>query len=193
VTNCIFPPKTAWIYSKPQKRQQWIDHEEFDKIYLAENKSIPESMRVVSSLMKVGQFCWKSFVKQSPFQTWYISTDHSSLVDSIEYSRDWREEIGSQDLGILQEAQRISSEVTDSSTNRDCAKFANPLFRNIEYELDDIRCLIPRKCAPKEGKTTSRHHRPTPYHTYYSLSQPPSFCASEQPLPRKIFVYTSKL
>ena len=68
-----------------------------------------------------------SSVEQFPFDSRYITASHGGLVDSVEDTGNRREEVGLQDLGILEETQWISSEITNSSTNSDDAKFADAL------------------------------------------------------------------
>ena len=68
-----------------------------------------------------------SSVEQFPFNSGYVTASHGSLVDSVKDTRNRREEVGLQDLSILEETQWISSEITNPSTNSDGAKFADAL------------------------------------------------------------------
>jgi len=68
-----------------------------------------------------------SFVEQFPFNSRYITANHCGLVDSVEDTRNRGEEVGLQDLSILEETQRISCEITNPSANSNGAKFTDAL------------------------------------------------------------------
>ena len=68
-----------------------------------------------------------SCVEQFPFDSGYITSSHGGLVDFVEDTGNRREEVGLQDLGILEETQWIPSEITNLSTNSGGAKFADAL------------------------------------------------------------------
>ena len=68
-----------------------------------------------------------SCVEQFPFDSGYITASHGGLVDSVEDTGNRREEVGFQYLGILEETQWISGEITNLSTNSGGAKFAHAL------------------------------------------------------------------
>lgn len=68
-----------------------------------------------------------SFIEQFPFDSGYITASHGGLVNSVEDTRNRREEVRLQGLSILKETQWIPSEITNPSTNSDGAKFTDTL------------------------------------------------------------------
>jgi hypothetical protein len=67
------------------------------------------------------------FVEQFPFNSGNVTANHRRLIDSIEDTRNRGEEVGLQNLSILEETQRISCEITNPSTQSDGAKFTDAL------------------------------------------------------------------
>jgi hypothetical protein len=95
--------------------------------HLTEDQSIPESMFYLPSCVKVSKLGLQGLVKQCALDARNVSANHGGLVNSVQNARDGREEVRLQNLGVLKEAQRVPSVITDPSTNGDTAQFANSL------------------------------------------------------------------
>jgi hypothetical protein len=95
---------------------------------LLENKAVPKPMCVITGGVELLNLYSHGFSEQIAFQTRNISSSHSSLVDTVENSRNSREELRFESLCVFKQAEGVASEIADTAANTHTACLVQPFI-----------------------------------------------------------------